>query len=481
MKRLAALLLLAPLAHGQGDPAPASAPSAPERRDHIVWERDFDTAFARAAETHRPVLIAIMKDGEIGCTRMLEDVYRRREIIDATADFIMLPCSKYEHSPVRAVVNGVEMETCPVFPGVACGDHRKNETEMRARFQSSDTVIAPQHLVVDAERRILTRRVYEMRASEMVAFLADGRRVAGLEAKVAAESAPAAGASPPAAAEPALDPAGRMLLDRILTGSVPEKEQATREFLRDGDASRARILVASLPKLRSLEERCAVVRAAGYRDCAHAAPEMVPLLAAKEPILRNSAVVTLEEMENDAAAPHLLALREKEKDAEIQKDIVRALGPCGGGRPEVRAVLMKEIRSQRDVMRIAAILSLGRFLSGDDEVRKTLARTFAKDGDNNTRIAVLFAVSLSRDPSLASYVDELVKDEKNAQLRQAAAAVKGILNGEEPGAGPRGGGGGPGGRRGGGRWGFYRMLAPLFEKDRIERNILREFRRFGRP
>jgi HEAT repeats len=189
-------------------------------------------------------------------------------------------------------------------------------------------------------------------------------------------------------------------------------------------------------------------------------------------------------MANVTACMPLVELFKKEKDPEIHKDIVRALGPCGGGKPEARAILLKELGSSSENVRAGAAMSLGFFLAGDADVEKALRSRWEKDGSNlKVQTAILWGISFSADPSQVKLVDDLTKDEKNAQIKQIADGVKTRLQGGDPfaagGGGPPGGGGGRGGGRfGGGRWGLLRLLAPLYADDKIVRNRIKDFRNF---
>jgi hypothetical protein len=120
-------------------------------------------------------------------------------------------------------------------------------------------------------------------------------------------------------------------------------------------------------------------------------------------------------------------------------------------------------------------MSLGFFLAGDAEVEKALRTRWVKEGNNlRVKTAILWCISFSNDPSQSALVDDLIKDDKNGQIKQVAAIVKTRLAGGDP---FQGGGGGGGGRSG--RGGAMRLLAPLYADDKIMRNRVKEFRNFG--
>jgi HEAT repeat protein len=223
-----------------------------------------------------------------------------------------------------------------------------------------------------------------------------------------------------------------------------------------------------------------VIRAIGYPEFAPVAPSVIELLADKDAHVRNCAVVTLEEMANPAACEPLIQLHRKEKDPETKKDVVRALGPCGAGNAEARALLVKALGSSEENVRSAAALSLGWFLTGEAEIDKALRARWQKEGNNlRVKTAILWGIGQSADPGQARLVDDLVADERNGQIKDVATAVKARLTGGDPWTAlGGGGGGGPKSGRGGGRGRLMRLLQPLYADDKVVRNRIKDFRNF---
>jgi hypothetical protein len=268
----------------------------------------------------------------------------------------------------------------------------------------------------------------------------------------------------------------------IVKAEEPEKESLTKELMSDATPERREAFLEAIRQSKLAKDKGIVIRAIGYPEFSAAAPAVLTLLAEKDPHVRNCAVVTLEEMANPSACVPLLDLFKKERESEIHKDIVRALGPCSAGNKDARAVLLKEAGHQNENVRVGAALSLGYFLAGDAEVEKAYRSRWEKEGSNLTmKTAILWGISFSNDASQVKLVDELTKDEKNGQVKQIAAGVKTKLQGGDPFTGGGGGNGPPGGgggRFGGGRWGLLRLLAPLYEEDKIVRNRIKDFRKF---
>jgi HEAT repeat protein len=166
------------------------------------------------------------------------------------------------------------------------------------------------------------------------------------------------------------------------------------------------------------KEKGVVIRAGGYAEFASAVKTMMEALAEKDTFARNCAVVSLEEMANPECVDRLLELRKTEKDAEIEKDILRALGPCNGGRADVKEALLKELKSTSESMRMAAALSLGS-LASDPDVQAALKKAYAGESSNKVKTAILFGITNSKDPANVDLIDALAKDreERDVEVR----------------------------------------------------------------
>jgi HEAT repeat protein len=447
----------------------AQEPAAGE----LKFAKSYEEAFTRAKAEKKPVLFCIMKDNEIACKRMLGTVYKNPGVRKKMAEFVLVPCS---------------ISPEPTFEGVRAVEHQACERAMREAYQAENLVIAPQHIVVDPEGKLLLKKAYELNTGKFLEFLDRGLLYFADPARATTESRPAGeeGAAGGRSAEV------ERILAMILKAAPPEKERLIKDLMSDpSSAERQEACLEALKKTTDAKVRGGMVRALGYPEFSGAAPMMVKVLEEKDTFVRNCATVTLEEMANPAAAEALVALHKREKDAEIKKDSVRALGPCGGGKPEVRDLLLKELTATAETMRTAAAMSLGMFVAGDDAVRKAYVTRYPKES-LKVKTAILWGLGLSGDIASAEIIKELMKDESNGQLKELAGLVRKQLGDDEApeadeggdangkkGRGGRGGGGRVGGGRRGGAGGgpgtLYRLLAPLYQDDKIMRNRVKEF------
>jgi HEAT repeat protein len=245
-----------------------------------------------------------------------------------------------------------------------------------------------------------------------------------------------------------------------------------------GDQVRVKALVDILSgsELKPDPLKARLIRAVGAQAYGAAAQHFTRLLELKSVHHRNCVVVTLEEMANPAASDALLELWKKEKDPEIRKDILRALGPAGAGKEPARDLLLKELKAKEESHRIAAAMALGSHLSGREDVRGALKERWKKESGNEIlKIAILYAYFQSKDRDAGSDIDDLIADERNGEIKEVARLVRGTLGGGPP---PDPGRGGRGGRfgRGGPQGSLLRALSRLYAADKIERNAVRDLR-----
>ncbi len=463
--------LLALALHGQ-DPAtprpdsPLPQPSAPKAvATGLHFARNLDAAITEANASKRLLLWVIMKDGEIGCSRMLQTVYADTEVrARLNASFVLLPCSTYDHGSAPAPEGSTEAPTwCAQFAAVLCPEHQAIEREMRKRYEETVQVVAPQHIITDADGKILARHRYELKKKEFLAFLDSAAGAAPVATDAAGIPVPD---KKPASSR------GAALLETILRGNEAERCAAAKELCASGDKAAVAEFVTALekPRIEPADLRRTVARAVGDPTCSPAALEFTRLFAVKETLLRNSAVVSVEEMADPVAAPALLAQWKIEKDPEIRKDILRALGPCGVGVDAARELLMKEAKSTSELLRIAACIALGHHTASRPDVCKLLlGRYEAADSKGQQRLAVIYAWSLSRNAEVLPDIDVALEKENNGELKDLLNAVKRALGGTVEAQPPRG-------RGRGGEFAVWRALGTLLEKDRIERNAVKAFR-----
>jgi HEAT repeat protein len=168
-----------------------------------------------------------------------------------------------------------------------------------------------------------------------------------------------------------------------------------------------------------------------------------------------------------AAVEDLLALHPSEKDPEIRKDIVRALGPCGAGNDTAKLIVLESLDSPKESLRAAAALSAGALVKGDPQVAAAIEGRFRKERAQGVRLALLFGLGESGDEAQVKLLERMVAKEKDDDLIKIAAVTRARLEGKslEQAGKVLGKGGGKELRR---------LLGAVYDDDKIVRNFIRE-------
>ncbi|MBM4016111.1 MAG: hypothetical protein FJ293_14265 [Planctomycetes bacterium] len=438
----AALLLAAPPARAE-ERLPAPAPTLAAAR-------------AAAAASKRPILVMVLNDAEPACRRMLEQVYSDPEVLAALDRFVLLVSSPDTH-PNEAKPRGEEViESCMKYPGVRCSEHQAVEREIRPLVaDAAGNVIVPSHLVLDGDGQVLVKRPYAMRKPGFLEFLAASAALTGATVDPAA---------PVGARSPAVEKLAKALRE---AKDGRAREEAARALASDASPEREAAFLEALGRMRNAEERGEAVRALGRRDHQPWAPTIAALLDEKDRHVRNCAVVTLEEMAATAAVEDLLRLHAGEKDPEIRKDVVRALGPCGVGNDDAKQVVLAQLESPKEALRSAAALSAGALLKGDAQVAAAIEARWKKERVAAVRLALVWGIGESGDEGQAKLLEKLVAKEKDDDVLKIAAVTRVRLEGKsiEQAGKALGKGGGKEARR---------LLGAVFDDDKIVRNFIRD-------
>ncbi|MCB9832811.1 MAG: thioredoxin family protein [Planctomycetes bacterium] len=423
-------------------------------QEGIKWEKDLASALARAKAEKRPLLISMHTSTEVACQRMLTKIYADPEVQARLAEFVLLPTCFDKHAEEKAVIDGVETMVSPLFKTVGCDALTRNEQEVREHFFDKAEVKVPQHVFVDADGNMYLNKIYELKKKEFLALLNRGLVMFGGKASEAFEEAT------------------RKLFEDVKKGSAEEKEAAVKAIVELGDPEKLDVLYLTIIGLEKDDDQAVCIRALGYEQYAAAADFILKFLDADSDYIKNCAVITLEEMKASQADAKLRALLDKARDKHLKKDILRALGPAGGS-DEAKAVLLEYAEDREDDFRVASYLSLGNYMS-DTKVQEFLPQRYKKEGkDVAAKTAIIWAYATSRDESLIPALQEMVSKEKNKQMEDTAGlAMERMKQGNGP----------PPPGQGDGRGQFMRVrkaLAPLFAKDKIDRNRVKEWKKWG--
>ncbi|MAW61881.1 MAG: hypothetical protein CMJ94_13775 [Planctomycetes bacterium] len=400
----------------------------------IVWEKDFDAARERAAAENKVLFCALNMDGEKANDRMAEDVYQDKDVLALTQHTVNLIGSRFEHGG-----------KCKRFPGIECAHHQAIETRIRADVidASADTpLVAPQHLFVGPDGKILMSVPYEISARELQWCLVTAILEVNPDAKV---SMPERARAP-----------RRLIQDGVLKGSgdatiTPLNEdevEATIEAIRNG--MRAGERAEAMMRLLATDDPAAVefidielgdvriqrrkpllvraLRAMGAVSPEAFAPTLERFLSFPDTEIRLEATVALEQIGNPKLVKELRKLYGKEDSARVRAHMIRAIGIVGADDKSARSAVIKAAKDKKDeVLAANALFALGVHAT-DKKAWEGIAEGLAHESARRRQAAAL-GLALGRATERLEAVREARKAEKNAEVQATLDAVIAVLEG----------------------------------------------------
>jgi len=440
----------------------------------IQWVGDWEQAFKQAKADNKPVMVCINSiDNEVANNRAAKRTYRDAAFVAATREFVMVIVSIRAH---RA------SGECPRFGVVTCQQHHDCWKELRARHGETfankaekGKMISPQHAWFRPDGTLLRRKEYELTKPELLqrmrAVLKD---VQGKQDPQGENGANPDGTEPGEAGPKPDDAAGDDRLKPLTEQDTAELVRAQKAGAANKETRRAALAnlmatekvavhgaLVDLLKATKADVKCDIIRALGEGQVIDALDALHGLLAKdRDSTVRSFCAVAIEDFGRPESIPFLIKRATKESDTTARKNVLRALGVCGGAAKDKKAaqVLLKKITGDKQILvRKHAGLACAHFKGEEASklVLKRLEKLALKIKDDTVRSGVVYALAHIGNvettlPVFQKLKDRFTKNENNWRDRWRAtfmrAAIK-MVKGE---------GGGFGGRTG--RF--------LFEEDR---------------
>lgn len=429
----------------------------------LVWQKLFEEAQALAKREKKVVFVAVNMDGEKANERMLAKVYTDKAVIELARSTVNVIASAAEHA-------GAD-KPCPKFDGLYCLDHRRTDMTLRKELLKPDSdgfVVAPQHVFLDPEGKVLCSVPYEVSASELAWCFASALKAVD---PASTASAPPGARAPRRLIQGAVfDPksaaggAGRTLTRQEVLDLIKELKKSGRggwdlEQLRGllaSDEPEAREFI--LLELKSAGGgRGGGGRGGGGRGgggglglgdgggdnrhsrLMHAIGILSPpswwevaaeFLGDSDAKLAAETIVTLEQLAAPESVKALQAELADAKEKSAQKDLLRALGSAGANEKSVRAMLLKKCKGEKDeTLRLSAIVACGPFAAHDEaaeELVKLLQSAPAAE-----RRAAACAMAISRDARFQPALEALAKDAPSPDTAATCKTALEVLKGGE--------------------------------------------------
>jgi uncharacterized membrane protein YgcG len=428
----------------------------------LEWTPSLEKALAQAAAEKKVVFLAVNMDGEPANDRMVEKIYKDKEVVAQAAATLNVVASAAEHAP--------KGRPCPRFGSVQCADHRNSDIFARGKILKSDSkgfVVAPQHVFLAPDGKVLLSVPYEVDANELVWCFATAASRAFPETKrplppgarmprrvilggVYDPSKNEQGAAPPTKAEVqelikdlrrGLPPDEQMArLRRLILSEEPDAIEYVQQELKSNGAGQGggglggggrggggggagaggRVGDGS-------QRHARILKAIGAFGPRAYAPLVLPFLEHPNEDVRSEAAVALEELGDPETLRELQTAFGKEKDPIVKARLSRALGSAGARDPRIHALLLKQAKSEKNERVVAALtIALG-YAEDDAAVDSHLeAQLGAKElVDFETAAA---AIALSRHEKWIAKLEAAKPTADEARkkiLAQALDALKG--------------------------------------------------------
>jgi hypothetical protein len=426
----------------------------------IRWEPSLAEALERAARERKVLFLAINMDGERANDETAETIYTDPEIIRLTGHTVNVVASRHEHRG--------GMTDCRRLHGIPCHVHRKVDAEMReagiVKATKKGYVIAPQHVWLDPEGRVLLSVPYFITKEEMEwCFVTAIREVdPDFEASLPPEAGPPerlvrGGVHDPEASEEGNPRERGPRGEGGPGGSGPrpypreELREAIESLRETGDEGYPpevlrRVLVTGEPEAIAFvrdelgsrgsarADRRGAIRL--IREAARWSPPPFwrafdPLLRDEDEAIRSEAAVALEQIAAPESRKSILAALGAERSVTVKKNLLRALGATTREDSTGRRILARHAVSAREeILRVNALVALAG-LAPHPEVEGALERAL-RGGGSHERIASACAVAIARYAALEEPLAAACEHEKDRGAADTLRRALAVLRGGDP-------------------------------------------------
>ena len=426
----------------------------------IQWQKTLESALATAKDGNKVVFLAVNMDGEKANDRMATKMYAEKEIVALAARTVNVVASAAEHSPAT--------KTCTRFPGVYCLDHRRVDTEARKDILKGDAsgmVIAPQHVWLSGDGKVLLSVPYEISKDEMTWCFVTALKKLDEKCDVAMPSTARApqrlvmdGVFDPGAAEAAAPLSKKELQDLIakVKKGMPEEERwiALQRILACDDPEAVDYIQTELRSGSSggrgggggggggkgggggggggaaggSAKHMRIIKAIGISSPPVYATLVHEFVGNFDPAMRIEAAVALEQLASPDSSKVLEKQLQEEKEPKVQKDLLRALAACGTKETKVKKELLRRAKSEKDLLvRRNSIFALAAF-AGDSDALTMLDAVLQTGSDEDKRAAAL-ALAVKRDEGWRGAIEEHLKTAVDGPLKTTLESALAVSQG----------------------------------------------------
>jgi len=410
------------------------AARADEADRQVDWIGDWAEAMKLAKDTDRPVMVCInSKDGEKASDATAKEIYHDPEFVALSRKFVMVVVSVEHHWPKDA---------CPRFGKVTCAQHLACWKELAGKYGeqlatafAQGEMVSPQHAWIKPDGTLLRRKEYWLTKSELMERM---RKVLD-EMAGKGEAAPGEGEGEapvtPSPADAPLDEKDRSELARVETADQEGRRAAIGNLLATEKLAAQAALVALAKETKTVAVRCDIWRGLGRARVLSARVESEEGLKDKDELVRSFAAVALEDLGQAESVEPLLKRAKVERDTTARKNMLRALGACGGPHADKEAAkyLLKALASDKqNALKKHAALALRPYGTTPEAtalVLKKLEQEAGKSKDRWVRAGVVYTLAFIGNtdttlPVFEKLLKEMNEDYGRNYMREAINVLK---------------------------------------------------------
>lgn len=416
----------------------------------VLWEKDWDAAFARAAAEQKVLFLAVNMDGEKANDVLAAKTYRHELLLPLAARTVNVVASRFEHGG----------KACARFEGIGCPDHQRADVAARGKYLKAGRdgqVVAPQHLWLDGSGKILLSVAYSVSAEELAwCFVTAILRV---DPKSDVKMPPAAraprrlvvdGVAGGEAVRPLTDEELEQVLDTLQKGGFgrdrvelitsllatdhPDAVEAVAKELagfglRNGRGGRGGEAEGMLEQMQAM--RRALVHQIGMISPASFWEALAEVIEDPDPLMRAEVAAALEQLGAEDALKIIRKALGAEKDLRAEQDFLRALAACGRADASARKKILQHVKDKDAGIRHNALYGAGSF-HDSKEAAEALLEAFASTDALDSQAALL-GLAAAHAAGFAGHVEKLsLSKQAAAETAGLAVRVLAVLRSEAP-------------------------------------------------
>jgi HEAT repeat protein len=390
-------------------PGPSARPRPTEVEGKISWVGSLDQALEEARKRNVPILAALNMDNESANNRILTTHYENPQIVALSRRMVCVIGSVFDHGGYDR--GGGDLRPCPRFGSVTCAAHRDVEVAVRERYLRTPAAVAPQHLLISPDGKLLARREYMLPVADLLQMMEGALRVVERASLLVDVTS-----------------AGDFLSLYHKAGDARERRELVGDILHAGSPEIAAGFVAGLAADGNEEALLEALAFAGETRHPDAGLAVVTLLGHDSEAVRAETARVIEATGDARVVDRLRSQVSREKSTSVKLRLIQALGAAGAEDDKVVGLLVKYTGTGTSSQRAAALLAL-RHSGPEKKILECALRAFrsARSDDVKAAAALLFGLHriTGTIPLLEKWIDEAGASFEAETGRWALACIRG--------------------------------------------------------